>query len=691
MSYLEHLEVLGAHPTRPASANEYNVYALTMGGYWFQTSASETRLDSAADVAYDNTIFVDPDGSAAENGKNPGRPTTLANAIATAQFSTLIVLAEGTYTTGAPITIPQNNITLVSRQGGTGSNSVIIQDAITLPAGRTRCRFFGIRFDGNFTDSSDGRHFFSRCSVGSGVSYARTDPQNSLTFHDCDFSSMTLTVSGTGSVGCSTNVKGSHCSLGASSFGATGPHVFDCIGVDFIGPVTITEGVMSARQTTIIGTSPAVNASAGTIVRLRNCSIVSAIGNVQDVTLAGDYELQNVILDKDGSTLNNEIGDASEFSADILYTPTTPGDWPTVPTKIKPALDTLAANLGTAILGDSPTTDGMLLLTETPGNVFNDITSAIVGGTPTAFFAGMPVNNRFYVGGDFAYSAWGQAITTAMASTTQFPLSGEYWDGVTWSELPHMENDDSDCVLYGRDIWKNVTDGHIRNKQPSDWALTTVDGENKFWVRFTVTTALTTIPLADEWYLEGDRMLIDNRYNNQIQFFGQSAPQKTEVLNYFFDTVGFAAGNANLQPSTNTGLTLLNANRANGAIDGSGNVGPMNCLFDMSKDVQIRVLLKPASTNIGDVELELFASAWALGEILDGTLTEYNDSEIVGMLGTIDEVFDAIMFANLYQAIPGSNVNWNLVRDATAGNPDDTFTGAAEICAIESTRKLWRL
>jgi len=116
---------------------------------------------------YQDTIFVDPAGDASVDGKNPSGPTTWANAIANAAFDTLIVLSPGTYSDGdgpgtGTTTIPASNVSIVARQGGTGSNGTFLSDSIVIGAGIERARFYGVRFDGGIVDNGSlGKHYFA--------------------------------------------------------------------------------------------------------------------------------------------------------------------------------------------------------------------------------------------------------------------------------------------------------------------------------------------------------------------------------------------------------------------------------------------------------------------------------------------------------------------------------------------------
>lgn len=273
------------------------------------------KLAGDAIVQYAATIYVDTNGDASSSGTNPATPTTLANALATAGFSTNVIISEGTYTTGAPITIPADNITLTARQGGTQSNSVIIQDQIVLGAGRTRFRAYGIRFDGGFADTSDGRHYVGSCSAGGGT-YTRTDPKNFVIWTNCDFASLTYVSSGTG-IGSILVVEGAAATLGPFTAGASG--AFTEIHDATTQRLVVTAGAVELRGARVIDATLGINASAGSTILAYRAQVTTSGGTPVPITV-DDYTLNDVIYDAAGSTLGAEVGTPTEFAAGIRRT-----------------------------------------------------------------------------------------------------------------------------------------------------------------------------------------------------------------------------------------------------------------------------------------------------------------------------------------------------------------------------------
>lgn len=255
--------------------------------------------------SYTSTIYVDPNGDATTTGKNPALPTTLANALATVPFGGCIMLAEGTHSTGSTIIIPQSNLTISTIQGGTGSNSTIISDDIDIPAGVTRLKCHGIQFDGAIIDtSSDGRHYFSWCSLGATGSFVRNNPNRWCELSNCDFSLGSLDITGTGVAGTTTTLTGSSSKTPLTYSIATNHKIFISNNALF-GGVTLINGKLRIEESLVLGISNCINASVGTTVELINTEVFDVADGVsaQRITLAGDYELLNTVFDKPNSTL----------------------------------------------------------------------------------------------------------------------------------------------------------------------------------------------------------------------------------------------------------------------------------------------------------------------------------------------------------------------------------------------------
>jgi hypothetical protein len=151
-------------------------------------------------------------------------------------------------------------------------------------------------------------------------------------------------------------------------------------------------------------------------------------------------------------------------------------------------------------------------------------------------------------------------------------------------------------------------------------------------------------------------------------------------LEYFYDVQGFASGNANIALSTNTNLSVTNNVLNGSAKDGTGNKWLTPKEIDPTRDIQVFVIWAPSTADAGNVELNLTLSSMVAGTILDGTRPEETRTQIVSLNNQENEIqvteflFDASLFA-----VDGSIVYSTVWRDASAGNPNDTYSGDVEI------------
>ena len=308
--------------------------------------------DIYAAQQYQDTIFVDPAGDATKDGKNPSGPTTWANAIANAAFDTLIVLSPGTYSDGdgpgtGTTTIPESNVSIVARQGGTGSNGTFLSDSIVIGAGIERVRFYGVRFDGGIVDNgSSGKHYFAACSANGGA-YVRTNPAQWVQFDRCDFEMLDYQVSGPGAGiagGGLVTVRGDTRVKSITS--DTAQHFIA------MRPGSICGRITSATQPAILSLSGAsILDAAGTLAIDAPASLLygqntvfgDAGGAPVPVTAALAY-FDDCTLDNATSTIGGLAPGGSDVTfSGIVYDPADPSNWVAAPSTVSAALDELAA------------------------------------------------------------------------------------------------------------------------------------------------------------------------------------------------------------------------------------------------------------------------------------------------------------------------------------------------------------
>ncbi len=139
---------------------------------------------------------------------------------------------------------------------------------------------------------------------------------------------------------------------------------------------------------------------------------------------------------------------------------------------------------GLANSESATTFDSVFWLNEESGNTYHDYTStaAIEGGS------GFPVMDTIY---DYLYLGLDATFSGAkfewQTRGSNYTLVVEYWDGDSWETLTSLSDDLVD------DTNNFMSDGHISWTAPGDWALRTINGQNKYWIRISTSTTPVTV------------------------------------------------------------------------------------------------------------------------------------------------------------------------------------------------------
>ena len=108
--------------------------------------------------------------------------------------------------------------------------------------------------------------------------------------------------------------------------------------------------------------------------------------------------------------------------------------------------------------------------------------------------APLEVNDAFYFG---LARTWDQLwLNIGTAGAGNWALIEEYWNGTTWAALTMKKDDTNQFMAAGKNI--------VSWTKPGDWALTTIQGMNLYWMRFRVTSVslYTTQPLGTQGWCE---------------------------------------------------------------------------------------------------------------------------------------------------------------------------------------------
>lgn len=337
---------------------------------------------------------------------------------------------------------------------------------------------------------------------------------------------------------------------------------------------------------------------------------------------------------------------------------------------------------------------GMKILTNTNLEVgaWVDNTAAFVAGTvPTDLFAGTGVGQCLYVGGDDDFA--GVTILVALALVLGGgSVTREYWNGASWVTLPGMS---AQAVYpyaqYAGSTCERVGSEFLNYGDMTAWARKVLNGSNKYWIRLRVTGIITTIPKLSTIRLLQHSAEITQ--DGTILRHGRSRVTRDMGVSWsVMDAlVGSAPGAMNIPWSANIILTKTKNRFVNGNIDGSGASIRIPEGLDTSLPVAVDVVWYPeVIPGASQIELEMRYVRGLSGGKINGTLPEAHTATITPCPAAASDRTVTQLILDLSNYLPGNDLAFSLYRDATAGNPDDTYADNLVIASIKMTGWLWR-
>lgn len=168
--------------------------------------------------------------------------------------------------------------------------------------------------------------------------------------------------------------------------------------------------------------------------------------------------------------------------------------------------------------GDAHVND-MLVYTTSDDISFTDYTSEARSATDSTFppWPGTGVDNKMYVGSsDEQYSGVKIEVDTALVLGSGAFLT-EFWNGSTWTEVKTL-------ITQADEPFKpklQYSDGEkyfVRTGPMANWSVTTVNGQSGYWMRFRITSAITSVGTIQQLKLQTNHFHIDPC--GFVQYFG---------------------------------------------------------------------------------------------------------------------------------------------------------------------------
>lgn len=569
---------------------------------------------------------------------------TKANALSPAPSASapaVIVVHPGVYST-PPFTLP-NYVSLV----GVGGAEAVILDASTATSALCTTNGGGHRIEGLTLRDANG--------VG-GVGIAVGGTSGTPVIADCRIEN------------CETGVKCDGSSYAISLRNVTVDGGTTGVLVNGSGAIGEIDHVTLIDQTTGLDLGASGGTVTGTDLRVVDDSGFTLHVRVQASTSL--LELMNSVFRTDKTDFNASATVHLSFGSDV------PGD-PAYKIIGELHVGSEARPHESCFGGGDSHTRGMAAFTNTNGEAgtWNDITTQLrdLDSSPATLFAGTGVGNCFYLGGDFEFPGIKAAVTTARSGGV---LALEYWNGSAWTAIAHLSSDaSSPYAQYAQDVFSRVSSEQIRFADRPSWATKSLNGTTKYWVRFRVTTALTTSPAADQCKLHTDRTEINS--DGTVELFGAAEARRQIIWHrrLMEEMEGFAQPNENVDIATNLSIVGLNNRYQDGNKDGSIEIVHAPPGLDTSRPLILQVGWYKNAAGTGNVELQADVVLMNEGDVINGTLPY---AQQLSQIVAVDARSPLELIITDFQiALPDLEQDGSfalaLYRDAGGGNLDDTF------------------
>ncbi len=271
----------------------------------------------------------------------------------------------------------------------------------------------------------------------------------------------------------------------------------------------------------------------------------------------------------------------------------------------------------------------------------------------------------------------------------------EYYNGASWVGVNHMSTLSGDpYTQYAKQAFLRTGSEQIRYPKAflSSWTKNDPGmGLTRFWFRLRVSSAVTTVPVYQQFKLHTNRTELNA--DGMQEFFGAARPVRELISHIVLATavVGSSPANASVAFTTGTTLSLTRNQFNDNQVHSFGQEITIPTGLDTSIPVTVKVIWYPDTNNSGDVELQAYYGQLAVGDLFNGTATETSVSDINTVaVNSQYQSRESTFLLDVSDLVPGELLVFRIERDATAGNADDTLAGNIVIAALGTEGTFWR-
>jgi len=355
------------------------------------------------------------------------------------------------------------------------------------------------------------------------------------------------------------------------------------------------------------------------------------------------------------------------------------------------------------VLGEGDSyTRGMLVYTETAGNVFADVSTEAASSSGSSFtFPDVTADNAIYVSSDLQDSSDYKQFLGIKSKVTIPAVLGtgeivaEYWDGTSWTEFNHMSALGSAPYTQQADaIFERAGSEQIRFQDltlaAASWTKNDPPstGTNRFWVRFRISTEIDTAPVFEQFKIHSNRTEINA--DGFVEHMGKARPKRKIYgvnIGNSIELAGAAPKNKNVDYGTLLNFVVQKNQLQSGRTDGFGQIFAIPEGLDTSRALTLRVRWASESSASGNVELRFIRGEISIGTVLNGTNTETTMLDVTNGPFVANKIVETEFEFFEPSLVPQNQVPFAIMRYAGTGS--DTLAANVYVSSLELEGYFW--
>lgn len=342
---------------------------------------------------------------------------------------------------------------------------------------------------------------------------------------------------------------------------------------------------------------------------------------------------------------------------------------------------------------------------------WTDYTSSaiLLGSNPFSAFSGTAAGNCLYIGSDYIF--YGLKIkvdSIGITSGESDYIVLEYYNGTTWTNVSSMWSEaDAPYYTHSQEHFDHANMSYqVRFNCGITWNTKyTCNSVSKYWCRFRIVSALTTIPTVDQIKIHSNRIEINK--DGFVEYFGDARP----IVSMPWDLTSFLgspflsnAGNQDLYISDN--IAIAQQNNSFGtmfeqAITFSGFVP---CNMDSSSGMRCVVAFVCPDSNSGNIR---WLARWGFSDgdtwnvytnstdAPSSAPKEYSAAAVVPTAGIANKVQYITMTLDVHdlstnpdRSYDTPTIGW-MSLSRTPNHADDTYGSTVNLVNIKSSYIQW--